>query len=78
MCFCDYRLFQFDNEKRGKIKFTGNILFTHFNEIGEPNSSAGLDDTLEDVNSYKRSSGAPINMTQGDLGYNSPSSTSKM
>ena len=34
-------IFCFNDEKRGKIKFEGNILFTHFGEIGAP-SAVGL------------------------------------
>ena len=37
--FASLRIFCFDDEKRGKIEFTGNILFTHFREIGEPNKA---------------------------------------
>jgi hypothetical protein len=32
-------VFCFRDEKRGKIEFTGNVLFTHFGEIGEPNKA---------------------------------------
>ena len=31
-----FRIFRFKNKKRGLIKFSGNILFTHFGEIGAP------------------------------------------
>lgn len=34
---CLPRIFCFKDEKRGKIEFTGNVLFTHFGEIGDPN-----------------------------------------
>ena len=29
-------VFRFNDEKRGRIEFSGNVLFTHFNEIGDP------------------------------------------
>ena len=29
-------IFDFKNEQRGKITFEGNLLFTHFGEIGAP------------------------------------------
>lgn len=48
MVLC-FRLFCFKDQQKGEIKFAGNILFTHFNEIGEPNKN--LDHIPE--NSYK-------------------------
>ena len=31
-----HRIFRFNNKSKGIISFQGNILFTHFNEIGSP------------------------------------------
>ena len=31
-----HRIFRFNNKERGLITFEGNILFTHFHEIGAP------------------------------------------
>lgn len=47
--------FKFDNEKKGIIKFQGNILFTHFGEIGEPNPHVDEDiqENLERTPSYR-------------------------
>ena len=32
----DYSMCKFKDQERGVIKFKGNLLFTHFNEIGVP------------------------------------------
>ena len=34
------RIFCFNDEDRGKIAFEGNLLFTHFGEIGTPKTVA--------------------------------------
>ena len=34
--FSLHRVFRFNNKSKGIISFQGNILFTHFNEIGNP------------------------------------------
>ena len=39
------RVFCFNDAKKGKIQFTGNVLFTHFGEIGEPNKALDLGDS---------------------------------
>ena len=37
-----HRLFDFSNQNKGIIDFKGNMLFTHFSEIGSPDMAGDL------------------------------------
>ena len=44
------RVFSFKNEQRGKITFEGNLLFTHFGEIGTPQEAPPAPDEYLGIN----------------------------
>ena len=64
-CICYSRIFAFKDEKRGKIEFCGNILFTHFKEIGDPNKGLdGLEASYmpPDIASHRASGAGELNL----------------
>ena len=40
--YMNFRLFDFSNQNKGIIDFKGNMLFTHFSEIGAPDMAGDM------------------------------------
>ena len=74
VCCFVCRVFSFSNEERGVIKFEGNLLFTHFNEIGAPGRNPDPPIQQPEPTSSYKPPPAPtknINLSPEDTGYSS-------
>ena len=57
--FFPSRLFRFNDEDRGKVTFTGNVLFTHFGEIDYNPFPQPTHSSNNELDTFHAKSGGP-------------------
>lgn len=71
-----FRVFCFKDLKRGEIELTGNVLFTHFDEIGKPNKAIMHMDDIHNIPNLhqvpEESNMTPIIPRAQDVSINTP------